>query len=90
MAPTHDAAKLMSLSSLKLVGKMREDKIRKDEKRKCQFMILMKVAQKRKKLLSAALLLILFFGKSDHFFDPTSTNLPPFAAKYRLVGYGVD
>ena len=40
-----EAAKLMSLSSFKLIGKMREDKIRKDEKRKRHFMILMKVAQ---------------------------------------------
>ena len=39
------AAKLMSLSSFKLIGKMRENKIRKDEKKKRHFMSLMKVAQ---------------------------------------------
>ena len=39
------AAKLMSLISFKLSGKMRENKVRKDEKRKRHFMILMKVAQ---------------------------------------------
>ena len=39
------AAKLMSLSSVKLIGKLRENKIRKDEKRKRHFMILTKVAQ---------------------------------------------
>ena len=38
-------AKLMSLSSFKLIGQMRENKIRKDEKRKRHFMNLMKVAQ---------------------------------------------
>ena len=39
------AAKLMPLSSVKLIGKLRENKIRKDEKRKRHFMILTKVAQ---------------------------------------------
>ena len=38
-------AKLMPLCYFKLIVKMREDKIRKGEKRKRHFMILMKVEQ---------------------------------------------
>ena len=80
MAPTQKAAKLTSLSSFKLVGKMWEDKIRKDEKRKHQVMMLMKVAQEKKNASFGCFVINTFFGKSDHFVDPTTTNLPLFAA----------
>ena len=45
MAPSHNTAKLMSLRSFNLIGQMRENKMKKDNKRKRQFIILIKVAQ---------------------------------------------
>ena len=70
------AAKLISLSSFKLIGKMRENKIRKDEKRKRHFMIfyesctiLTNLEQKR----TTTLLLNTTLHKSAcvHLFDAT-------------------